>query len=41
VAHAVQEVFRRTTVADLAARHRTSAPGQALIAPEQLLSRLN
>jgi DNA-binding IscR family transcriptional regulator len=41
VARAVQDVFRQTTVADLAARHRTSTPGQAFISPEQLLSRLN
>ena len=41
VARAVQQVFATTTVADLAARHRTSTPGQAFIAPEQLLSRLN
>src|SRR5438093_12690484 len=38
VARAVQEVFRETTVADLAARH--PAPGPTFIAPEQLLSRL-
>ena len=41
VARAVQEVFRQTTVADLAARHLTNTPGQAFIAPEELLSRLN
>jgi Rrf2 family protein len=39
VARAVQEVFRETTVSDLAARH--PAPGPTFIAPEQLLSRLN
>jgi Rrf2 family protein len=39
VARAVQEVFRETTVADLAARH--PAPGPTFIAPEQLVSRLN
>jgi Rrf2 family protein len=39
VARAVQEVFRETTVADLAARH--PAPGPTFIAPEQLLSRLS
>jgi Rrf2 family protein len=41
VAHAVQEVFRTTTVADLAARHRVLAPEQVLVTPEQLFSRLN
>jgi Rrf2 family protein len=41
VARAVQDVFRTTTVADLAARHPERAPGQAFIASEQLLSRLN
>ena len=41
VARAVQDVFRTTTVADLAARHPELAPGQAFIASEQLLSRLN
>ena len=39
VAGAVQEVFRKTTVADLAARYPNVGP--TLIAPEQLLSRLN
>jgi Rrf2 family protein len=39
VAEAVQEVFRKTTVSDLAARYPSAGP--ALIAPEQLLSRLN
>jgi Rrf2 family protein len=37
VAEAVQDVFRRTTVADLAARHRRMGP--VLVSPEQLLSR--
>jgi Rrf2 family protein len=41
VARAVQEVFVTTTVADLAARHRGMAPGQTVISPESLLSRLN
>ena len=41
VAGAVQEVFRTTTVADLAARHRGVTPGQVLVSPEQLFSRLN
>ena len=41
VARAVQQVFRETTVADLAARHRGVTSGPTLIAPEQLLSRLN
>jgi len=41
VARAVQQVFQETTVADLAARHRGVTSGPTLIAPEQLLSRLN
>ena len=41
VARAVQDVFKRTTVADLAARHRKMAPGKVVLSPEQLLSRLN
>jgi Rrf2 family protein len=41
VAGAVQEVFERTTVADLAARHRQMTPGPVVLSPEQLLSRLN
>jgi Rrf2 family protein len=41
VARAVQEVFERTTVADLAARHRQLTPGPVVLSPEQLLSRLN
>jgi len=41
VARAVQEVFERTTVADLAARHRKMDPGPVVLSPEQLLSRLN
>jgi Rrf2 family transcriptional regulator, cysteine metabolism repressor len=41
VAGAVQQVFRETTVADLTARHRGITSGTTVIAPEQLLSRLN
>jgi Rrf2 family protein len=41
VARAVQQVFQETTVADLAARHRGVTSGPTLIAPDQLLSRLN
>jgi Rrf2 family protein len=41
VARAVQQVFEDTTVADLAARHRGITSGPTLIAPDQLLSRLN
>ena len=41
VARAVQRVFRETTVADLAARHRGVTSGPTLIAPEQLLTHLN
>ena len=41
VAKAVDDVFRQTTVADLAARHQTMRPGPVLVAPEDLLSRLN
>jgi Rrf2 family protein len=41
VARAVQDVFAQTTVADLAARHRGVTSGPTVIAPEQLLSRLN
>jgi len=41
VARAVQVVFRTTTVADLAARHKVLAPEQVLVSPEQLFSRLN
>lgn len=41
VAGAVQDVFRGTTVADLAARHRGVTSGPTLIAPDQLMSRLN
>jgi Rrf2 family protein len=40
VAVAIQGVFERTTVADLADRHQRSA-GPAVFTPEQLLSRLN
>jgi Rrf2 family protein len=40
VAQAIQRVFEETTVADLAARHRTMS-GPVLVSPEQLLSRLN
>ena len=39
VARAVQAVFAETTVADLAARHRSMSPGLVLVSPEQLLSR--
>ena len=41
VARAVGKVFDETTVADLAARHQQMTPGQTLISPESLLSRLN
>jgi Rrf2 family protein len=41
VAGAVQQVFRETTVADLAARHRGFTSGPTVIAPERLLTRLN
>ena len=41
VARAVATVFDETTVADLAARHQQMTPGQTLISPESLLSRLN
>ena len=41
VARAVQQVFRETTVADLAARHRGVTSGPTLIAPDQLLTHLN
>jgi Rrf2 family protein len=41
VARSVQDVFERTTVADLAARHREMSPGPVLLSSEQLLSRLN
>lgn len=40
VVTAVQKVFDETTVADLAARHRTMS-GPVVVSPEQLLSRLN
>ena len=40
VAGAIQQVFERTTVADLAARHQQRA-GSKVFTPEQLLSRLN
>lgn len=40
VAKAVEKVFQETTVADLAARHRTMS-GPVVVSPEQLLSRLN
>jgi Rrf2 family protein len=40
VAKAVDDVFRRTSVADLLARHRTMTPGPVLVRPEDLLSRL-
>jgi Rrf2 family protein len=41
VARAVATVFAETTVADLSARHQQMTPGQTLISPESLLSRLN
>jgi len=41
VARAVKQVFDETTVADLSARHRQMAPGQVVVSPEQLFSRLN
>jgi Rrf2 family protein len=41
VAGAIQEVFRATTVADLAARHKGFVPEQVVVTPEQLFSRLN
>jgi Rrf2 family transcriptional regulator, iron-sulfur cluster assembly transcription factor len=40
VAKAVDDVFKQTTVADLAARHQTMSPGPVLVSPEDLLSRL-
>ncbi len=40
VARAVQKVFDETTVADLAARHRT-ASGAVVVSTAELLSRLN
>jgi Rrf2 family protein len=40
VANAVKKVFDETTVADLAARHRTMS-GPVVVSPAQLLSRLN
>lgn len=39
VVEAVDAVFRETTVADLAARHRRMTPGPVLVSPEQLLTR--
>jgi Rrf2 family protein len=39
VARAIDTVFRETTVADLAARHRGMAPGRVFVRPEELLSR--
>ena len=41
VARAVQKVFDETTVADLSARHRQMTPGQVVVSPDQLFSRLN
>jgi Rrf2 family protein len=41
VARAVAKVFDETTVADLSARHQRMTPGQQLISPASLLSRLN
>jgi Rrf2 family protein len=40
VATAVQRVFDETTVADLAARHRTMS-GPVVVSPEELVARLN
>jgi Rrf2 family protein len=39
VARAIDAVFRETTVADLAARHRGMTPGRVLVRPEELLTR--
>jgi Rrf2 family protein len=39
VARAIDGVFQRTTVADLAARHRGASPGRVLVRAEELLSR--
>ena len=39
VARAIDGVFRQTTVADLAARHRKMTPGPVLVSPDSLLSR--
>ena len=39
VARAIDDVFQRTTVADLAARHQVSTPGRVFVRPEDLLSR--
>ncbi len=41
VALAIQRVFEETTVADLARRHSKMAPARPMIAPAELLSRLN
>lgn len=41
VAVAVQQVFRSTTVAELAARHTVMTPGPVLVSPQELLSRLD
>jgi Rrf2 family protein len=41
VAIAVQQVFRSTTVAELAARHTIMMPGPVLVSPQELLSRLD
>jgi Rrf2 family protein len=41
VARAVQDVFERTTVADLAARQERVGPARVLVSTEELLSRLN
>jgi Rrf2 family protein len=40
VARAVQDVFRATTVAQLAARHEGMTPAPVLVRPDELLSRL-
>lgn len=39
VARAIDDVFRRTTVADLAARHQGATPGRVFVRAEELLSR--
>jgi Rrf2 family protein len=40
VARAIQDVFERTSVADLAARHQRMSPHPVLVSTEQLLDRL-
>lgn len=41
VARAIDDVFRRTTVADLAVRHQGAFPGRVFVRPEELLTRPN